>query len=443
MQYHGSPVWEQMTVDNWYHHHWAQSIADGNVLGDTTYFRAPLYVYCLGALYFLFGSSFWVGRLFGLTIGLASIGMTYVLGRRALGRWEALVAAALHALLPIVIYFEAELLLDPLFTLLLQVAVWRFLVWMESEQRVDLFWAGLAFGLASICRPTALIVAALALFWIVLKRPSERRHRGFAFTLGRAALFAVGLVLCVGPILVRNLAVAGDPVLIASQGGINFYIGNNPTSDGLSATLPEPMGYNWRIKQITHLAEVAEKRVLKPGEVSSYWQKQAIDWIRSHPGDFAALTLRKMIFLMGNQEVPNERSIETHYAAFPILGRIRSCSASSSPLPFWDCGILAPEAGHPVCSRDDGGLHVRHGPVFRQQPFPPAAHAVLLPARRRRDRLDLEFYSAALLAAGGRRSADGNRRVAQLRSSGKLSRRLVCTESILARPVPLWQGAVA
>jgi Flp pilus assembly protein TadD len=114
--------------------------------------------------------------------------------------------------------------------------------------------------------------------------------------------------------------VAGDPVLISSQGGINLYIGNNPTSDGLSAALPEPMGHNWRIKQITHLAEVAEQRVLKPGEVSAYWQKLATEWIRAHPTDFAALTLKKLIFLFANREIPNERSIDSHYAEFAILG---------------------------------------------------------------------------------------------------------------------------
>ena len=54
-----------------------------------------------------------------------------------------------HAALPIAIYFESELLLDPLFTLLLQLAVWRLLIWMESERQIDLFQAGLAFGLAS------------------------------------------------------------------------------------------------------------------------------------------------------------------------------------------------------------------------------------------------------------------------------------------------------
>ena len=85
LEYYQSPYWEQLTVDNWYHHHWAESLAGGNVLGDTTYFRAPLYVYCLGALYAVFGSSLWVGRLFGLFIGLGTIAMTYVVARRFLG----------------------------------------------------------------------------------------------------------------------------------------------------------------------------------------------------------------------------------------------------------------------------------------------------------------------------------------------------------------------
>jgi 4-amino-4-deoxy-L-arabinose transferase-like glycosyltransferase len=320
-QYQASPVWEQLTVDNWYHHHWAQSLADGNLLGDTTYFRAPLYIYCLGALYALFGSSLWVGRLLGLVVGLASVSMTYLLGKKWLGKPGALIAAALHAALPVAIYFESELLLDPLFTLLLQLAVWRFLLWLERERPRDLFWAGLAFGLASICRPTALVVVALAAGWILFRPPSDRRHRGIGQAVRRVILFGLGVAVCIGPIFTRNLLVAGDPVLIASQGGINLYIGNNSAADGLSAVLPEPLGHNWQIRQINYMAESALGRPLKPGEVSDYWQNQATSWMMAHPGDFLSLTARKLVYLVGNREMPNERSLDLHFASFGLLGR--------------------------------------------------------------------------------------------------------------------------
>ena len=66
------PEWEMLTVENWYHHNWAKSLADGNIIGDTTYFRAPFYAWCLGLLYAVFGASLWTARLFGLAIGFAT-----------------------------------------------------------------------------------------------------------------------------------------------------------------------------------------------------------------------------------------------------------------------------------------------------------------------------------------------------------------------------------
>ena len=131
--YQALPDWDQLTVDNYYHHHWAQSIANGNLSGDTTYFRAPLYVYLLGGLYSLAGASLWVGRLFGLVIGLTTVFMTSRLGRRLYTPKVGLWAAAVFALMPTTIYFESELLLDPLFTLLCLLAIYTFLTWLEGR----------------------------------------------------------------------------------------------------------------------------------------------------------------------------------------------------------------------------------------------------------------------------------------------------------------------
>jgi len=105
MQYSQMPDWDQLTIDNNYHHHWAETIADGNIWGDTTYFRAPFYIYCLGLLYALFGSSLWVGRLFGLAIGLVSVFLTFLLGRKIFSSKIGLGAALIQALSPIMIFF--------------------------------------------------------------------------------------------------------------------------------------------------------------------------------------------------------------------------------------------------------------------------------------------------------------------------------------------------
>ncbi len=308
------PDWTQLTVDNWYHYNWAMNIVHGNVLGDTTYFRAPFYIYCLAALYKLFGAGLWVPRLFGLVIGLISILLTYAIGSRVFDRKVGLLAALLQALFPIFIYFESELLLDPLFMLLLEASVLTLLIWWDSGRIFHLFLAGLLLGLSAITRPTSLVLLPVLLIVIIALRKNGR------LLLRHLAAFVLGLVLTIGPIFVRNLAVAHDPVLISSQGGINLYIGNNSSSTGLTAVLPEPLGYNWRINQITYVAEQAKGRKLKPGEVSSYWTGQAVNWILTHPGKFLSLYLRKLYHNVENLEVSNNRSLGLFFAKVPLLG---------------------------------------------------------------------------------------------------------------------------
>ena len=313
-QYQQLPDWDQLTVDNLYHHHWAQDIASGNVVGDTTYFRAPFYVYCLALLYAVFGTSLWVGRTFGLLVGLASVVMTFALGRKLISRPVGVIAAVVHGLFPLAIYFETELLLDPLFLLLLQVAVYRLSIWLDSHRSGDLFWFGLATGLAAITRPTPLVLLVIPAAVLIFRRSTYR-------PLGRQVLaLTVGTFLLIAPISIRNVLVAGDPVLIASQAGINMYIGNNESADGVSAVLPEPLGHNWEIRDITYIAEAESGKDLKPGEVSAYWNSRALEWIGANPMAFVRLYLAKLYYQFSNAEISNNRDLGFFFDRVPILG---------------------------------------------------------------------------------------------------------------------------
>jgi len=325
-EYHFLSDWTELTVDNWYHWNWAQTMVDGNLVGDTTYFRAPFYVYCLALVKALFGDSLWAARLFGTLTGLASVWLTFLLGQRLFNRRAGLVAASLHALYPVLIYFESELLLDSLFMLLVQIAVYRFLIWLESEEPRDVFYVGLTCSLAAITRPTILVAVPLFLLMIVwICRRSDY--------LRQAILFVVGLALFVGPVFARNLVVAGDPVLISSQAGVNLFIGNNPEADGFTAALPEPMGRNWQLSQIEKIAEDDLGRQLKPGELSTYWRGKAVDWTMSNPGRFAELYATKALFQIDNREVSNNRQMAPFFAKIAVL--------KYNPLSF---GIILPFA---------------------------------------------------------------------------------------------------
>lgn len=346
------PLWDQLTIDNYYHYHWAETLANGNILGDTTYFRAPSYVYALGLIYSLFGASLWAARLFGLAVGLASIHCTYHLGRRAFSHQVGLVAAAVQSITPAVLYFEAELLLDMWFTLLLQLsllAVWR---WFDKRRTSGLLVVGLVTGAAAITRPTALVWAGLITVVFLLLAG------GAAARLKRVVVYGSGLMLIIGPIFLRNLYVADDPVPIASQGGINLYIGNNEIADGVSARLPEPLGYNWRLKQAATLAEKATGRSLKPGGISDYWTARALEWIAENPGSFVGLYLNKLYFGISDHELSNNRDLKRFYAAMPLLRH--NPISFSILLAFAVLGALVGWRHGGACVRLMVGLVVSH-----------------------------------------------------------------------------------
>jgi len=76
----------------------------------------------------------------------------------------------------------------------------------------------------------------------------------------RFLILAAGCVIIVSPVTLRNIFIGHDKVLIASQGGINFYIGNNPYADGTSAVIPE-FGNTWQYSDCEYLVQKETSRM--------------------------------------------------------------------------------------------------------------------------------------------------------------------------------------
>lgn len=304
--YRTNPFFADPQMDALFHHRWALQIAKGDWLGSEPFFRAPLYPWFLGAVYAITGNSFVMARIVQAVIGSFSCVLVMRIGRRLYGPGTGLVAGLLAALLGPSVYYEAELLLVVLETFLGLLALDLLTALIDAEWRPGAvgrtLGAGLALGLAAITRPNFLVLVPVALAWLVY------RLRRF----GRA-VWAVALLLYVGgvagPVLLvtlRNYAVGEDFVLIASQGGLNFYLGNNPSADGMAALAPE-FRQNWYggVRDATRLAEEAMGRPLKPSEVSDYWSARGTSWIRQHPDDWFRLFRRKIDYFWGAFEIPN------------------------------------------------------------------------------------------------------------------------------------------
>jgi len=304
----GLPEFAVLVLDPHIHDTIARVIAGGDVVGNEVFFRAPLYLYFLGFLYFVFGPSPWSVRIFQVILGAAVSMLAYRIGRRCFSEWAGRIAGLVTALTWTLVYFDGEVLITTLITFLDLLLIDRLLGAAEKPTLRRWGIGGLILGLSAIARPTILVFGWLVVLWIVGVRgntePLSRRLRW-------AACYVLGSLLVITPVTVRNAVVGGDFVPIASQGGINFYLGNNPHASGWSATSPE-IGRDWwgGFDDAVRIAEEESGRELRPSEVSRYWTRRGLEFWFERPAEAFRLGLRKLFFFWGSAELGNNRDIE-------------------------------------------------------------------------------------------------------------------------------------
>ncbi|AXA36066.1 MAG: hypothetical protein D6691_05325 [Candidatus Hydrogenedentota bacterium] len=300
----------------------AQRWAQGSGLGPESLFRPPLYTLFLGVLYKLAGSSALIlAPLIQLMLGAAFCVLIAFLGIQC-GTFAGGVAAGLLAALygPLVFY-EAEVLNDTVFLFLLTAFLVLFLRSLEATSIRPALYVGLLGGLAAITRPNALLICGpmIVAGVIVLFR---RRLNSFPIVWLLAACLPFSIL--VGMPTLYNVR-KGDPALICTQGGINFWIGNNPSANGTNVTLPKltEQGNEYRdtVEEYAKLGYFVDQYgtqqgllrfyagdpAPRPSELSAYWYRKALRYLLEHPWEAARLYARKLIALFNNHEVRNNR----------------------------------------------------------------------------------------------------------------------------------------
>jgi len=300
MEIRHQPQFSAPETDPAFYDQQARTFADGR-LGEVPFFRVPLYPLLLGACYRIFGGGYLLPRLFQALCSALTILLLAELTRRLAGRGAALAAAGLLALHGLSIYFAGELLLTTLFIALGLGFLLVFLVAEEGRPRLH-FWSGLLLGLSVITRPSVLLAVPLGLLWILLRR----RPDNWRPALVAAALFLLGTGLPILPVTLTNLLAGGEPVLLATQGGVNFFIGNNPESSGAHAVLPGA-GSAWQREDARALAERETGRRLGAGEESSFYYRKGFDFIRGNPGPWLALMAKKAALFWNRAEIGSNR----------------------------------------------------------------------------------------------------------------------------------------
>jgi 4-amino-4-deoxy-L-arabinose transferase-like glycosyltransferase len=367
-----NPLFYYPIMDGKYHYEWAQEILAGNFWGNEVFFRAPLYPYFLAFLYKISGSSIGFVILFQHLIGVATTTLVYLLSRRFFRARVALLSGMIAAFYWPFLYFEADLLivtlvvfLDLLALLLLTLALQDRLASPDRtgirDRRVrrSLLFVGAGFvlGISAVARPSVLIFLPVlpVIFYLSVPRSSRSTHRNGRWIRQTLLVYAATAAVIL-PVGIRNFVVGRDIVPIASQGGINFYIGNNPQSDGRTAIVPGTRWDWWGgYEDAIRIAETDMGKKLKPSEVSNYYLRKGLDFVFTSPGESIPLLGKKLYLFWAGGERSNNKYIYFFW---------HQSGMGHVPLPgFWLVASLGLFGGV-LLWRKGPGIRILHGFVL-------------------------------------------------------------------------------
>jgi len=296
-----TPWFDNLVVDPGYYDLWAQRIAAGDWLGDGAFYMDPLYPYVLGAIYRVLGRDLLAVRLIQVAMSVGACALVARLGTLVGGGRVGLGAALWFALYKPEIMFTAEIEKTTLSVLLTAATLVLFL----QRSRASRLGAGLALGLAVLTRGNLLLFAPLGA--LVLWR--EHAGADARSSLAAPALFLAGFALALAPVAWRNHHVAGTWVPTTTQGGQNFYMGNNPDNlSGSYGALPF-LRMNPAFEEEDFRAEAARRagRSLDARATSRFWYGEAARFFREAPGTALALLGRKLALVWNDYEISDNQ----------------------------------------------------------------------------------------------------------------------------------------
>jgi 4-amino-4-deoxy-L-arabinose transferase-like glycosyltransferase len=163
--------------------------------------------------------------------------------------------------------------------------------------------AGVLWGLLALGRPALLGFMPFLVLWLWLNRADWRSW------LKTSALLATAVILVVLPWTIRNYQIQGQVVMIATNGGFNFWNGNNPFTTGsghivYSEQVDQFLGrphdptqpaiiqiypYPLPADILTGVATVSELTL------DRQLYRAGLDFIRQHPRDWITLLGQKLV----------------------------------------------------------------------------------------------------------------------------------------------------
>lgn len=356
-----NPLYQYPIIDERTHHEIGKAIANGTA-PNTAYLRAPAYLYFLGGIYKVLGPDSLHARYVQVFVaGLLPV-LVLLIADRLFGPGPAVLAGVLASVFWTFVFFSTELLdvsLACVFYLLLA----YLLIALDDGRWTKWLLCGAVLGLGAITRPNILAYPpflVLAVLWARRSVTGKGGSRPAAFTSLRSAvaklgIFAGGCVLTIAPVTVRNIVVAGEPILIAAWGSGAFWATNNEASDAKRLYRPDidistsPLLKDLLADPWFQYAELAQAMYIYAAQhlggrptyrqANAFYTRLNLEYVRNHPRKLFRDSFERLCFMFNGYEYPFNKDLYA-FLGYSRLLRILSCLHFGVICPLGVVGVL-------------------------------------------------------------------------------------------------------
>lgn len=250
-------------------------------LGPTS-FIPPVYPLLLAGAEILWpGYGDWLVKGLQIAAGCAVIACLYALTREAgANRGQGLLAAFFWAIYPPAIAYSSDLSTVSLEIFFMICGIWLIVRAVKRNTPGLGIPAGILLALAALTRSTWLVALGEVLIWVLFQRHSKWKTKGIL-----AVLFVLSAILVFIPWVLHNHSVLGKWTPSSSNGGLNFWIGNNPQATG-----------EYVFPTVMDEALVLQAAELSESERDTFFYAQALEFVKDSPNAFFNLLGRKTLY---------------------------------------------------------------------------------------------------------------------------------------------------
>lgn len=250
--------------------------------GSLLAFRPPLYPLFLSVFFKVFGEDLQIVRFAQAVLSAFTCVIVLRIGQRYFSSLVGIGTALFCAVYPELVHYAVQPWSETLFIFLVFATILSLWHWDGKHHYCWPVITGVLLGLAALTRSSGLFLVPAVIVWRIV------HVRQSAPVLRHAVLCVASCAIVIAPWTIRNYVRFAHFVPIDTNGGVNFFIGNNPKATG-AFEWALPPGTVWNQPSPNGANEI---------QASKCGYEEGLRFNLEHPGRAGGLLFRRCYYLL-------------------------------------------------------------------------------------------------------------------------------------------------